>query len=322
MNHKVSIVVVVPYYNEVSSLPYLLNQILRQTHQPDRVVLVDSCSSDDSPNLVDNWIFSNQIGGTFTNLRLGTKTPGGSKAAGIRESSEELIAFMDCGLTFPIDWLEQQLKALDESGADWVSGVNQTEGLTISDKAAIAHTIGYRRARPAIPSSIIPRSLFNLIGPFKDLRAGYDVEWVHLASRKGFRRHVNHQVVVTYHDVNYAEDSVRVFRKSREYARPSVFRARNPAPYVYLFGAIGALGLAITAPLSVLFLSTGYLLLRLLIAARKSRGSITYFLSSPKRLGTLLLVGAAIDAGKLWGFLDGLSQRWLRRRSQPIHKPK
>ena len=314
MSPTPSITVVVPYYNEQGSLVYLLSQLAAQTQQPHEVILVNSGSTDGSSALIDEWITKHQKQAIFKNLNASTKTPGGSKSAGINVANGELLAFMDCGLNFPANWLQSQVELLESTGADWVSGVCLTSGTTVVDKAAIAHTYGFENARPVIPSSVVRRSVFDRIGVFKDLRAGYDAEWAQASRRAGLRREVNRHVIVEYQGVNFARDLRGVFLKSLRYARPSVGRNDTVVPYIYVIAALAAVGVAVTAPLLLLIGTTLYVPARLAIAWRKSKG-LSYFLASPIRSVTLIVVGATMDVGKVCGFALGMYRRFVRRQT-------
>lgn len=225
---------------------------------------------------------------------------------------------MDCGLSFPKDWLQRQSAALEASGADWVSGVCRTSGTTLVDKAAIAHTYGYLSARPVIPGSIVRRRVFDRIGLFKDLRAGYDAEWARASERAGLQRLINRDVVVEYRGVNFATDLRGVFLKSLRYARPSVGRDDTLVPYVYVMASLAGLGVVLATIAGVLpsrLLLVGvtlYVLARLAIASKKSV-AISHFVCSPRRLLALVIVGIAMDLGKSCGFSLGILFRHLVR---------
>lgn len=310
------VTVVVPYYNERENLPYLLQQLADQTHPPHQVVLVDSGGSDGSSQLIDEWIATQKPSIHFSNLHASTTTPGGSKSAGVKASQGNLFAFMDCGLSFPKDWLERQVTVLRREDVDWVSGVCLTKGTTLVDKAAIAHTYGFMTARPVIPGSVVRRRVFDRIGLFKDLRAGYDAEWARTSERSGLKREINRDVVVEYRGVNFAEDLGGVFLKSFRYARPSVGRDDTLVPYVYmLVSLVGTATVVVTLrgtlPLVLLPICFSlYLLTRFTIAARKSLG-FRFFLRPPIRVVTLLCVAALIDLGRVGGYLAGFYQRLI-----------
>jgi len=201
-------------------------------------------------------------------------------------------------------------------GADWVSGVCLTTGVNLVDKSAIAHTYGYQSARPVIPSSLVRRSVFDCIGLFKDLRAGYDAEWARLADRAGLRRLLNADVVVQYRDVNFAANIRSVFVKSLQYARASAGRNDTIVPYAYVaFALIGVLTTIFASQLTPIGLLI-YVVSRLVIARQKSR-TLNFLGHSLKRTFILVLVGAAMDSGKLIGFLFGISLGYpYQRRSR------
>jgi glycosyltransferase involved in cell wall biosynthesis len=315
----------VPYYNERENLPYLLQQLADQTYPPHELILVNSGGNDGSSKLIDEWIATHRPSIRFSNLNAGTKTPGGSKSAGVKASQSNLFAFMDCGLSFPLDWLERQVAALEQTGADWVSGVCRTEGTSLVDKAAIAHTYGFLSARPVIPGSLVRRRVFDRIGLFKDLRAGYDAEWARDSERAGLQRVINRDVVVEYRGVNFAADIRGVFLKSLRYARPSVWRDDTFVPYVYVVASIlgfAILMLSLAGTLPMWLLVTGlalYFVARLAIASRKSRGA-SFFLRSPVHFVTLLLVGLVMDLGKTFGFFRGVFDRYVLKRGLVIWK--
>lgn len=313
MNNEGRISVVVPYFNELHSLTYLLETMARQTLQPAEVILVNSSSTDGSFELINEWIRHQGDESRFKNLDAHTTTPGGSKSAGIREAHGDLIAFMDCGLDFPHDWLERQIRVLQKTGADWVSGVCRTEGTTLIDKAAIAHTYGFRQSRAVIPSSVIRRYVFDVVGEFRNLRAGYDVEWVRNATRAQMRREVNRDVVVEYQGINFASNLRGVFAKSVRYARPSVARHDTKTPYVYTLAAAAGVVISMLSLLAAVVSVGGYLVARTLLAWRRGNG-VQYFMRTPIRFLSLNVVAMTMDVGKLVGFVSGIFVRFVRRK--------
>jgi hypothetical protein len=93
-----------------------------------------------------------------------------------------------------------------------------------------------------------------------------------------------------------------------------VYRDDYLAPWIYLCGAlIGAIASVIAPQAGVLF-AAAYLAARLLLAGRKSRRNIWYFLRNPVALITLIVVGIVMDAGKLMGFTLGIGKRFMMRR--------
>ena len=309
------ITVIVPYYNEEETISQTLSQLFAQTLQPAAVIMVNSSSTDASSAIVDTWISEHiaSLRPKYLNLNSGTNTPGGSKAAGIAVAKTDLVAFMDCGLIFPEDWLQRQhTKIVDDKHAQWVSGGLITQGRGIVDQCAMAHTYGYNRFRPCMPSSLLRRSIFQTVGQFKDLRAGYDAQWIRDAHQAGLKRLINSDVNFSYMGTCFAPNLLKVFTKSILYARPTINSGNFITPCVYTAAATAIIPVAICAPKLLLFGALGYVGARLALAGAKSRKGSLYFIR-PDRLLVLILTGAVMDFGKLtgylWGFLDKLSTR-------------
>ena len=302
------ITAIVPYYNESELITQTLEQLRAQTLVPSAVIMVNSSSTDNSSSIVDEWISKNQssLPCRYINLNSGTNTPGGSKAAGVDIATTDLVAFMDCGLKFSTDWLASQLAMLmGDSHAVWVSGGLITSGEGIIDRCAIAHTYGYRRFRPCVPSSLLKRNVFEVVGRFKNLRAGYDAQWVRDASRLGQKRLINRNVIVSYIGTSFAPNLWQVFKKSIKYARPTLRSGNLITPLTYILAAVVGIVIAVIVPNILGYAVMGYVAARLMLVVRKSKSNSKYFLR-PDRLLMLVLTGAAMDLGKLIGFLRGL----------------
>jgi hypothetical protein len=88
-------------------------------------------------------------------------------------------------------------------------------------------------------------------------------------------------------------------------------------PYVYVMASLVGLAILFSSlagefPSWVPIAGLGfYLAARLAIASRKSRG-ITFFLGSPLRFISLLIVGLVMDMGKTCGFYSGIFARVVR----------
>ena len=285
-----------------------LDQLRAQTLTPSQVIMVNSSSTDNSLSVVDAWISQNQssLPCPYLNLNSGTNTPGGSKAAGVDIATTDLVAFMDCGLKFSPEWLAMQFaKLMSDPGASWVSGGLITSGEGITDKCAIAHTYGYRRFRPCMPSSLLRRNIFETVGRFKDLRAGYDAQWIRDANRCGQKRLINESVVVSYLGTSFAPNFLGVFKKSILYAQPTLRSGNAKTPSVYILAAVVGLAIAIFMPSLIFAGIVAYFFARLALVIKKSKSNSIYFLR-PDRLVMLLLTGAVLDLGKLIGYSRGL----------------
>ena len=134
--------------------------------QDNEVIFVNSSSDDASSDIIDNWIINNKKSyeTKFINIFEHTNTPSSSKNIGIKKSLSNWVAFMDCGLIFELDWLENQWNFLKENKLEIVSGNVMLTGIGSIDQAAVSQTYGYKRLRPCIPSSIVKKSIFMARG--------------------------------------------------------------------------------------------------------------------------------------------------------------
>ena len=302
------ITVVFPYYNENETILTTLDLISKQTKMPAEVIFVNSSSTDRTSETIDGWIKENQnrFETKFRNLFEGTNTPGSSKNVGIRNARSTWVAFMDCGLLFPTDWLGKQWDFIQKNGVEVVSGVCYLEGEGIMDTAAVAQTYGFRRKRPCLPSSVVKKSIFERTGLFlENRRAGYDVTWPLLLRRMKIQRGINSDVVVKYNGVNFGNSLTGIFRKSIIYAIPLVNLRYYRVPYYYLLFITVFILVSVFSLYFSLFLIGVYLLLRgYIIPINKSAG-IRVFIEKPLIIILLPLLGIVIDTGKLIGFLIG-----------------
>lgn len=310
-----SISVIIPYHNESATIGTTLELLLNQTLPPKEVIFVDSSSTDNSFHLINDWIkqrgSSSRI--TFYNLRRGTNLPSSSTNAGIRQATGKVLAFVDCGLLFEKDWLEKQLSFMETGRFDFVSGVCYFKGVSLLDCLAVALTYGYKRTRPAIPSSLIRRMVFDKVGLFcENIRAGYDIDFTNRVRKQKIERVINNEVIVRYSGVNYASSVAGLFKKIVVYSEPLVKIQGYYYPYFYLVLSVVFLYVmflypSLAAVLFVLYLSVrGYA-----SQAIKSR-NIRLFIEKPLSIFTLPFVGLIIDSGKVAGYAKGMIKKFLR----------
>ena len=98
-----SIVVIIPYYNESKTIVDTLESLEFQTRQPEKIILVDSGSTDNSKDIIDKWINTHDPK-KYNNIYSGRMSPSTSINLGIKESKESIIAYIDCGLIIPNNW--------------------------------------------------------------------------------------------------------------------------------------------------------------------------------------------------------------------------
>ncbi len=94
--------VVIPAYNSAQTLGRALASVRRQTLKPGEILIVDDCSTDDTPRIVAAYA---DIGARLITL---AKRGGASNArnVGVREARGEFVAFLDAD----DEWLEAKLE--------------------------------------------------------------------------------------------------------------------------------------------------------------------------------------------------------------------
>ena len=94
--------VVIPAYNSAQTLGRALASVRRQSLKPGETLIIDDCSTDDTPRIVAAYA---DIGARLITL---AKRGGASNArnVGVREARGEFVAFLDAD----DEWLEAKLE--------------------------------------------------------------------------------------------------------------------------------------------------------------------------------------------------------------------
>jgi len=304
MREKIS--VIIPYWNESTTIHNTLLALAAQNYKPFEVILVDSGSGDDSFQKINNWIGTYSGPVKFVNLPAKTGFPSSSRNVGASKATGDYLAFMDCGLNFAREWLESQLHFLTESGLRIVSLGCVLKGEGLVDVAAVSQTYGYDRPRLVIPGTLMETSVFREVGPFLERRrSGDDVDWANKLSSKGITRGFNSQVKVQYLGTNYARTLGGLFKKVRTYGRDSVFLHGYYWPLVYLVSAFAGVLTSFFYPALIIYLGLLYIALRGYGVPVLKSHNLRFFREGPGLLLLLPLAGFVIDIAKVCSYLEG-----------------
>lgn len=192
--HHISITLVVPVRNEVSSFVTLWNSILAQTYQPDKIIFIDGGSDDGTVDLIKRTIASVD---NVLLLELNDAMPGEARNKGIESAKTEWVAFTDCGIKLDPIWLQQLVFALnDYPQADIIYGNYEPQRCTFFETcAAIAYvpkkwsnasTNNCLIRAPFIASSMVKKSVCESVGGFPDWRAAEDLIFIRKIKDNGF----------------------------------------------------------------------------------------------------------------------------------------
>lgn len=193
-----TVVVIVPLYNGSRFIADTLQSVIRQTRQPDEIILVDDGSTDDGASIAIS------IAGHLPHFRLVTKPNGGQSSArnlGVEVSKSSLIALLDQDdIWHPrhIEKLVEPFENIASDGLGWTySNVDEIDsnGRLVSrnfldtknhPKKNIYQCI--REDMFILPgSSLIRREVFDIIGGFDHDLIGYeDDDFFLRAFRAGF----------------------------------------------------------------------------------------------------------------------------------------
>ena len=305
-----SVTVVVPYFNEAQSIKYTLESIAKQSVTAKRAIFVNSSSSDNTFDLVNEWIKKNQqfFSTKFDNLFESTCNPGSSKNIGIKHTETEWIAFMDCGQKIGSDWLKKQLEFIKRNDVDVAFGVVFMHGINWIDRCAVAQTYGYKVSRPCVPSTLVKKSVFDKTGLFLEgRRSGYDMAWIAKVKTIGINFSVNKQATIMYIGANYSSKLIPLFKKSVMYARPALGLDGYFSPYYYMVLALLFFGVASISNSVAIFLVLVYWLARTVVAPYMKSQSFMFYREHPiESILGLGVVGFIIDLGKLCGYAFGI----------------
>ena len=231
---KKSVVVIIPYFNESKTILSTLKSVDQQTVKPTNVILVDSGSTDVSFKLVKKWIKDNKKS-NYQNIFSGEMSPSSSINNAIYKSSEEIIAYIDCGLEIPNNWLATSLYEMEKNNADMVSLNIFTTGINSIDEAFIAQTYGYKKNRTCLPGSLIKREVFDSVGLFiEKVRASYDIDFVNKFQKYNYKRILNKNIFLKYIDTNYAIDFFNGAKKVFSYSLDGWNVKGDYKPHIYI----------------------------------------------------------------------------------------
>lgn len=104
MNNKQLLSVIIPVYNVEKYLDRCIRSVIRQSYENLEIILVDDGSTDNSPNLCDEWIKRDE------RIRVIHKINGGlsdARNAGLEVARGELITFVDSDDYIMLDMYSQ-----------------------------------------------------------------------------------------------------------------------------------------------------------------------------------------------------------------------
>ena len=297
---------ILPFYNEEKTIRLTIDSLVNQSKKANEIIFVDSGSNDNSVAIIKNA----KKDYPELNIKLlhsGEMFPSNSLNMGIKQSCNDMIMYMDCGLKIPNDWIESQIDKYSHAKVDVVSGRIFTKGVNIIDQCFISHTYGYKNKCICLTGSIFNKKLLDKTGLFiENCRAGYDVDFINKIKLKGCSRTINKNILLEYYGTNYSATIIEGYKKVRLYSKSAWKAYGDNKPYLYLAGlillfiALAFPALSITTPIMI-----SYIFIRgFLIPYYKSINIFKQI--NIKLLIFLPIIGICFDLARINGYIDGL----------------
>ena len=296
--------VVIPYYNESLTLEKTLKSLIHQTLKPFEILLVDSGSTDDSDKVINNFIDNNNVN-NISIYKSGEMTTSSSINLGVEKSMSDLIAYVDCGLDIPSNWLKESLSVMKNEDCDIVSIQINTKGETLIDQSFISQTYGINSLTTCLPGSIIKKDVIEKLGRFiTKSRASYDVDFINKIVKNNYKRRINKSTTFKYFGINYSDNFFAASKKVYSYSLNAWNAEGDFKPYIYLTLSMISVPLIIFN-LGFYFLSS-YIFLRGYLAPYMKSKNIPLF-QRPLLILTIPLAGFIIDISRLAGYIKSYS---------------
>jgi glycosyltransferase involved in cell wall biosynthesis len=100
-----SVCVIIPMFNASSTIGKALDSLAQQTHLPDRVIVVDDGSTDNSAQIVERLSLPYEL----LLIRQNNQGPSAARNAGVFKANETLLAFLDADDYWFPEKLEKQV---------------------------------------------------------------------------------------------------------------------------------------------------------------------------------------------------------------------
>jgi glycosyltransferase involved in cell wall biosynthesis len=203
METEPKISLVIPVRDEARSIERLLRSIAAQTRLPDEVIFVDAGSNDATRELIES---RRDAGLPVKVLSIGPAYPGTARNAGVKEASNDVIAFTDGGIELDKDWLKELSVSMSRGSAvDVVYGNYSPRADTFFKQCLAMATVpppapagGGRMRSRFIASSLLKKPVWQAVGGFPDYRAAEDRIFMERIEGQGYALRFNPRATVLW----------------------------------------------------------------------------------------------------------------------------
>jgi glycosyltransferase involved in cell wall biosynthesis len=176
--------VVIPAYNAADVIGETLDSVLRQTLQPNEVIVVDDGSLDGTGDVARAHPVKPTV---LTQVNRGCA---GALNAGVAAAAGDAIAFLDADDIWAANKIEIQAAALLEAGTE-PAGFRDSECVVCpsvrAERRDDLHFVHGRTPAYLIGSMFVARRWLVSAAFDESLRAGYFIEWFRVARNRGLQ---------------------------------------------------------------------------------------------------------------------------------------
>lgn len=309
---KIKVSLILPYYNELSSIEYTLNNLLKLNYQPNEIIFVNSNSTDKSFEDINSFIKKNKIS-SWHNFDTKLETPSEAKNFGISKAKYDWCCFMDFDIAFDQNFLKKQVEIYEKNPNKkiFISVIDHNPSTDL-DKLIIMQTWGLGKKSPVIPGSLIKKEVFIEVGYFLPYRSYYDKVFLKRILNLNITQ-INWEVVISYRNICYANSFKDFIIKTINYHCQQIFIKKLIIPKIYLFLPVILLAFFYyNSNYLYSFLIIYFLLRGLLIPSQKNQN----FFKKIKKLKIfkLFIIGFVYDISKFIGYNIGLVYLIFKRK--------
>ncbi len=305
--------VVIPAFNEETTVEVVLSALSRQTLLPREVLIVDAGSNDRTVERAESFI--NEL--ELRVLQRDRLNPGEARNEGVRHARCGWIALVDCGCQPNSVWLEELTAAAERTRADVVFGSYTPTCDTFFRRcAAVAYVPppGERGIRgPVAFSMAIRREVFENGNGFPPYRASEDLIFIERLLAGGFAVDYASRAEVLWET---APSVVSTFKRFALYSKANLAAGRarywhfGVARQYIVMSLIVLLALKMGSVALALATLAAWWLARALKAGWQKRGTFPFATLNPFHVVGAAFLLIVLDAATLAGTLFWLAGRF------------
>lgn len=210
---KLTVSVIVPVYNEEKVIPGCIESLLRQTHKPDEILVVDNNSKDKTVELLKKY--------PVTILHEKRRGQAFAQVTGFNAARGDVFVRCDADTRFPDDYIEKLVSFLSKhEDVDAISAPGHFYNLPLAKLQTAFHEIWYYRmftvilGHPPLLGGNMPfrKAVWDVLKKYPTINNKYAHEDVYLSMlmhRLGFR--------IVFRKDLWAQTSGRTFMRLKTY---------------------------------------------------------------------------------------------------------